>query len=248
MNEPASSPGDSQDTPHPATWTDRPGATLRAAREGAGLSLEEVAVQTKIALPLLQAIERDDFARLGQPVYARGYLRRYAKAMNVPESQVLVALDTREAPKSPPPATSQIAQEQVQGPSGGGRPMFWLLLVIVFAALIGGVVLQLRGKDQTPVAAPAPSATQMPTTPASTMPGSSALPAEEASPVQSTLVEEPAGELGDEAQRQVQPAAADDVVPAPATATPTQDETPAANPPPVQQPEPGAVAPTPTPE
>lgn len=54
------------------------GSRLRAARESRGLSLGEIARQTKIAASVLDAIERNDVARLPGGIFARAFVRSYA--------------------------------------------------------------------------------------------------------------------------------------------------------------------------
>ena len=120
------------------------GATLRAARERAGLRLDEVAVKTRIPLHVLEAIEHDDTAKLGQPVYVRGYLRKYAAAMNLQETQVLTAFDANAM--KPPLESTRMAEEQVvDAPAAGSRAIIWVLLAVILAAIAGGAVLYIRG-------------------------------------------------------------------------------------------------------
>ncbi len=128
---------------HAASAADTAGATLRSAREKAGLRLDEIAVRTRIPLNVLEAIEHDDTAKLGQPVYVRGYLRKYAKAMNLQESQVLTAFDARAM--APPPETTRPAEEQVEEPASGSRAILWVLAVIILAAVAGAAVMYIRG-------------------------------------------------------------------------------------------------------
>ena len=51
------------------------GRELRHAREGLGLSIDDISQRTKIKPHLLQAIEAGDIARLPGGLYARGLLR-----------------------------------------------------------------------------------------------------------------------------------------------------------------------------
>lgn len=73
-----------------------PGLCLRAAREAAGMSLDEAARRLKLRAPMLDAIEREDVAALGAPVFARGYAISYARLLHVPE-QIVDRLFPREA-------------------------------------------------------------------------------------------------------------------------------------------------------
>lgn len=55
------------------------GRELAEARERAGLSVEELSHRTKISVPTLLAIERNQMATLPGGLYARGLLRAYAR-------------------------------------------------------------------------------------------------------------------------------------------------------------------------
>ncbi len=86
------------------------GQTLREAREVQGLSVEEVATRLRLMQRQVDAIEADDFASLGQPVFARGFVRNYAKLLDLPHEALLARMagdssDTRVVtqPPSPPP-------------------------------------------------------------------------------------------------------------------------------------------------
>lgn len=66
------------------------GGMMRAARESAGLSLEDVAGATKVRASILAAMEQDDFTHCGGDVYARGQLRSIATVVGLdPEGLVL---------------------------------------------------------------------------------------------------------------------------------------------------------------
>lgn len=59
------------------------GETLRAARRERGLSLDDVASETRIRQRYLSALEDEEFASLGEDVYVKGFLRSYAKYLGV---------------------------------------------------------------------------------------------------------------------------------------------------------------------
>lgn len=59
------------------------GALLRQAREQAGLSLQDVGNRLKVPHKVLLALEAEDWAQLGAPVFVRGQLRSYAKLLKV---------------------------------------------------------------------------------------------------------------------------------------------------------------------
>ena len=55
------------------------GAELRAARERAGLSIDQIAERTKISVHKILALEQGDFPRLPQGIYLDGIVRAYAR-------------------------------------------------------------------------------------------------------------------------------------------------------------------------
>lgn len=57
------------------------GARLRETREQAGLGLEEVSTRLHMPVAALRALEDDDWARAGAPIFVRGQLRSYARLL-----------------------------------------------------------------------------------------------------------------------------------------------------------------------
>jgi len=67
----------------------RIGAIIRAARENAGYSLEQVSRDTRVHLSHLRAIEEMTPNLLGAPVYAKGYIKSYARFLGMDEQNTL---------------------------------------------------------------------------------------------------------------------------------------------------------------
>lgn len=59
------------------------GILLQRAREMAGLGLDQVSNQLKMPVRVLQALENEDWQKLGAPVFVRGQLRSYARLLKV---------------------------------------------------------------------------------------------------------------------------------------------------------------------
>ena len=65
------------------------GPNLRRIRLQKGVSLKQLADSTKVAETLWAGLERNDFSRWPNGIFARAYMREYAKAIGVdPESTV----------------------------------------------------------------------------------------------------------------------------------------------------------------
>ncbi len=65
------------------------GELLKKRREDLGLSVQEAAETLKIRADYLSAIESDTFEKLPVPVYTVGYIRSYAKYLNVDSEPIV---------------------------------------------------------------------------------------------------------------------------------------------------------------
>jgi cytoskeletal protein RodZ len=79
------------------------GTLLRAARESRGLTLEQIASETKIPKRHLEALERDDFDILPAGVYLRGEIRAFARVVHLNEDLVLARLQRKVVTQDPAP-------------------------------------------------------------------------------------------------------------------------------------------------
>jgi len=71
------------------------GEQLKRAREAKGLSLDDVASQTRIPIRHLQSIEQEDWDALPAPTYAVGFARNYANAVGLDGAALASALRER---------------------------------------------------------------------------------------------------------------------------------------------------------
>lgn len=60
-----------------------------AKRKERGISLHQIATATKISVRSLQAIEDGDFRKLPGGIYNTSYIRQYARAIDVDESELI---------------------------------------------------------------------------------------------------------------------------------------------------------------
>lgn len=68
--------------------TEFSGPLLRQIREALGIELREIAEKSKIGMAYLQAIEGEKFSKLPAPVYVRGFLAEYARALGLDVERV----------------------------------------------------------------------------------------------------------------------------------------------------------------
>jgi cytoskeleton protein RodZ len=120
-----------------------PGARLRERRELQQLSLESVAMQLHTSAQVVQALEENDASKLPPPVYVRGFLRSYARLLNMPESEVL---DARPMPPAAPrPADSEPLDLASLDLAARPRSVLSAALTVGLLAALGLIGWQLLG-------------------------------------------------------------------------------------------------------
>lgn len=65
------------------------GQILHEAREAQGITVEEAAARLRLMHRQIEAMEADDFESLGQPVFARGFVRNYARLLGLSPEPLL---------------------------------------------------------------------------------------------------------------------------------------------------------------
>lgn len=70
-----------------------PGEQLRKARKEKGLGIDDLVPQLGLPARVLNAIETDDYEPLPAPMYVRGYVRRYCALLELPEEELLDAVE-----------------------------------------------------------------------------------------------------------------------------------------------------------
>ena len=175
------------------------GALLRRGREAAGLSLEAVAQQLKLAPRQVTALEEDDFARLPGRTFVRGFVRNYARLVRIDADTVLAALAGTDAAPLDSPALQPTAPTIGELPTSEHAKPGWarwvIPLTLVAVIVTAGVYEFYRGRGDgphvtgtprgdaeparqaTPPAAPATASTTAPTpTPSSPAGGTAGTP------------------------------------------------------------------------
>ncbi|GAA2711890.1 MULTISPECIES: RodZ domain-containing protein [Streptomyces] len=140
---------------------DRPsvGRSLQQARINAGLTVDEVSSVTRVRVPILHAIESDDFSRCGGRVYARGHIRTLARAVGVDPAPLVAQYDAEHGGRPvPTPAAPLFDAERIRPEPR--RPNWTAAMVAAIVAVIGfvGFTLFSGGSKDGPVAADPASA------------------------------------------------------------------------------------------
>ena len=90
------------------TPQNRPGQLLKEARERLGLEQKDIASQLNLQVDTIDAVERDAAEKLPAPTYVRGYIRSYARMVQL-DSDALIRLYESDA-AGPPEIIPDIKQ------------------------------------------------------------------------------------------------------------------------------------------
>jgi cytoskeleton protein RodZ len=126
-----------------------PGARLRAAREAAGLSLDQVAQQLKLAQRQVKALEEENFGELPGRTFSRGFVRNYARLLNLDAHDLLAQLpDAAHAPALESPALHSTGTMIAELPSADvARPNFarWLIPLVLVGCIVAAAAYEWYG-------------------------------------------------------------------------------------------------------
>lgn len=110
-----------------------PGQRLRLAREAAGLSREEVSTRLRLRLELIRALEEDDYAHLPPLAFVSGYLRSYARLLELPAEELVAMLERRD--ESPVLVSPVMAPHQRRSSDWPVRVVTWLIILLLIGLL-----------------------------------------------------------------------------------------------------------------
>lgn len=213
MEQPAENAAAQGDNAVPAAEASL-GKVLREARERLGLSIADVANQTKLAPRQIEALEADDFRRLPEMPFVRGFVRSYAKILHLDAQPLLAALPQTVAQPAPlAPASVEAPFPSAHSPQR--QNLIWLGMALLLSVLVVAFAVwhftappaKTEAAAETPVAeipASLPDQTQAPAVATAgeraTAPHAKKIPAPQAETAQPSAPTEKPPTLQDEAQ------------------------------------------------
>ena len=142
------------------------GNTLSRARRARGISIEDAERDTHISRRYLQALETEDFSLFPAPVYARGFLRTYARYLGLNPDELLHIfpngdLDVEVAPL---PNVSRQPAQMIS--------VNWIVAGLVAIFLLGAGLLLLQSNGDGTLTTPSNGQSDLATTSPISGPGS----------------------------------------------------------------------------
>ncbi len=130
------------------------GEQLSTARRRLGLSTTDVADRLRIRAMFVEALEREEWATIGEFVYVRGFLKNYAKLLGLDAQALAQQLSSEYAPEvaAPRPTLDALAGSGLSSVRADGEPQTrhwfpWVMgsLTAIAAALVIMVGVSLVG-------------------------------------------------------------------------------------------------------
>lgn len=132
------------------------GSKLQIAREFQGLTLEQIASTTRVREHYLKALEEDRFDCLPQKVFAKGFVRSYARSLNLDEEEcVQLFMDNSRAFYEKEEKERQRTLERIEGERKG--KINRNIVVACTGVILLGLLLVLPREQSAPTKPPAES-------------------------------------------------------------------------------------------
>lgn len=118
------------------------GAKLKQQREQRGITLEEISHSTKIGTRMLHALEEDHFDQLPGGIFNKGFIRAYARCLDMDEEQViadyLVAAGEAEPETQNRPVVVAPIETRMETEPGPAANLPWGVIAAVLLAIALG--------------------------------------------------------------------------------------------------------------
>lgn len=141
-----------------------PGERCKKAREEQGMSLADVANSLHLSLSYLQALEADDYDRLPEAAFVKGYLKNYARLLGLPADDLANMFQQILNEDN-----SSAEHDKQETPRKRGVSLVpWVLVVLAVGALAAWQLRSPADNDDEPAAdysAPATEADETPIQP-----------------------------------------------------------------------------------
>lgn len=111
------------------------GERLAAARRAHEISATDIAKELHLDELKIRALEKNDFAVLGAPVFAKGHLRKYAELVGVPVDDVLADYYELNRSAGAPPVVGKVRKKPPREIAWGT----WIGAVIALLIVLGGL-------------------------------------------------------------------------------------------------------------
>jgi len=129
------------------------GADFKKARESKGISLDQIATETRIRIRFLTAIENEEFHLLPGGIFNRGFVRTYAERVGIDPDQAVTDYGRLAEVREPAEASPAKTERHLHPVAVGAL----VLLIVIFYVVTreSGNTAQTASAPPAPVSQPA---------------------------------------------------------------------------------------------
>ncbi len=111
-----------------------PGAKLSEARQNAHLTVEDVAARLRLRGSVIEAIEADDYSKISRHVFSRGYLRAYARLVDIDADSIIASFNDLKLTDND--TTRMLLQAPRLATARKENPVKWLLILVMVCSVV----------------------------------------------------------------------------------------------------------------
>ena len=144
------------------TTVKRPSELLVEARQRLGLSQKEVADKLYLTTSFIQYIDAGEFSNLPKPAFIKGYLRSYARVVDLSGDEIVALYDAERQITEPTPVIRGVTEEEVGTVSITGPVLQIGLIGLGGLALVVAVIwwIVFDPEEETPLSVAQPGVSQ----------------------------------------------------------------------------------------
>ena len=120
------------------------GKYLKELRESKGVTLEEIAEETKIQKRYLEDLENDEFESLPGDAYVKGFIRNYSAAMNINSDEVMAIYKKMKINKNQ--MEEELSEQDIVIERAKVKKLNILVIIILITLFAAGIYMFLAGK------------------------------------------------------------------------------------------------------
>lgn len=126
----------------------QPGEILRVARENKSITKKQIGEALNLPERFIEYIELGDFAKLPGHTFARGYIRNYAKFLELPNAEELVCIFDRYTGTNALGSSVNNLQ-QIKQIKQISNNIYWLISFVVLLIVVGIIFIWWQGRNSS---------------------------------------------------------------------------------------------------
>ncbi len=127
------------------------GELLAQERQSKNLTIEQVSDRLKISEANLKAMEADQFEQLPGPAFSKGYLRSYARLLDINEARIMELYG--EAEQADVQVSRLLSEKPLDHPNGVGNAWLVGVFLVIVAGFVGSSIYWWNSPGKTENAA-----------------------------------------------------------------------------------------------